>query len=67
MKKTKQKKDTSIGNCDVCGKPVYWGKDGTPVVSKGNEMGALFGQWDSVRHSACKKEIYVTKSTEQST
>ena len=53
--------DSSIGNCDVCGKPVYWGVDGCPVVAKERAMGALFGWWDSVRHYDCKDSAELQK------
>lgn len=56
MSKNKDDKNKTDKNhiCDVCGKPVRWGNDGCPVVKKGNEMGALFGNVDGWRHYNCK-------------
>lgn len=51
---TKPKKQKQIKNpCITCGKDVKWGKDGCPVVSKGSEMGVLFGSFIGMKHYKC--------------
>lgn len=30
------------------------GKNGCPIVSKGNEMGVLFGNWEYMIHYNCE-------------
>lgn len=51
--KVKKKKKQVENPCKVCGKEVRWGQDGCPVVSKGNELGVLFGSWKYMLHYKC--------------
>ena len=60
-KKAKKKQELRIAHvkrsfnvCNKCGKKIKgWGMDGCPTVSKGSEMGVLFGMCNGWIHYKC--------------